>query len=198
MTAYLIATIEVHNAADYETYKSTAPALIEKHGGRYIVRGGTRDLVEGSWPEGRIVVLEFPNWDSANAFVDDPEYQPIAAIRHANTTSHIWIVEGWEACARADGMHAYVVGQIQMKDADKYAPYAQQVPAVVDASRGTFLARGGRTRSVEGGMDLDRLVIVGFTSNADARGFYDGEAYTPLIKVRRSGSDSNIALVEGL
>ena len=76
MTAYLIATIEVHHAANYETYKSTAPALIEKHGGRYIVRGGARDLVEGSWPEGRIVVLEFPNWDSANTSRSPPSVMP--------------------------------------------------------------------------------------------------------------------------
>ena len=66
MTAYLFATIDVHDAARYAGYKEAVPALIGKHGGRYIVRGGSRDVVEGSWPDGRIVVLEFPDLASAN------------------------------------------------------------------------------------------------------------------------------------
>lgn len=198
MTAYLFATIDVQDAEGYEAYKSTVPALIKGHGGRYIVRGGERDMVEGNWPAGRIVVLEFPDWDSANAFADDPAYAPVAAIRHATTTSHIWIVEGPEAGANADGKHAYILGLIHMTDPDKYAPYATEVPGVLAAAKGTYLARGGKFRSVEGGMDLDRLVIVAFADMADARGFYDGVAYAPLIEIRQSASDSNIVIVEGL
>jgi len=198
MTAYLIATIDVHDADGYEAYKSTVPALIEKHGGRYIVRGGERDVVEGSWPEGRIVVLEFPDWAHANAFADDPAYEPVAAIRHATTASHIWLVEGPEGGGNADNQHAYVLGRIRMTDAERYAPYAAQVPAVLAACGGSYMARGGQSRSVEGGMDLDRLVIVAFANMEDARGFHGGEAYAPLIKIRQSASDSNIVIVEGL
>jgi uncharacterized protein (DUF1330 family) len=198
MTAYLIATINVHDPDGYEAYKNTVPALIEKHGGRYIVRGGERDVVEGEWPDGRIVVLEFPDWASANGFADDPAYEPVAAIRHATTTSHIWLVEGPEGGRNADNQHAYVLGRIRMTDADKYAPYAAQVPAVLEASGGTYLARGGQARSVEGGMDLDRLVIVAFETIDDARGFHGGDAYAPLIRIRQSASESNIVIVEGL
>lgn len=198
MTAYMFATIDVHDPEKYETYKATAPALIEKHGGRYIVRGGDRRVVEGTWPEGRIVVLEFPDWDSANAFVDDPAYAPVAAIRHATTTSHIWIVEGADAGETADGKHAYLLGSIHMTDPDKYAPYAAQAPGALAATGGAYMARGGRSRSVEGGMDLDRMVIVAFESTDDLRAFYDGEDYAPLIPIRQSASDSNIVIVEGL
>lgn len=198
MTAYLFATIDVHDANGYEAYKATVPALIEKHGGRYIVRGGDRRVVEGSWPGGRIVVLEFPDWDSANAFADDPAYEPVAAIRHATTASHIWIVEGPEGGANADGMHAYILGKITMTDPDKYTPYANDVPQVLAAAKGIYLARGGRSRAVEGGMNLDRLVIVAFADMADARGFYEGDAYAPLIPIRQSASQSNIVIVEGL
>ncbi len=86
MTAYLIATIDVHDAEGYEAYKSTVPALIENHGGRYIVRGGERDDVEGDWPSGRVVVLEFPHWESANASADDPAYEPVR--QSANPRPH--------------------------------------------------------------------------------------------------------------
>lgn len=198
MTAYLIATIDVHDAEGYEEYKTTVPALIEGHGGRYIVRGGKREVVEGDWPAGRIVVLEFPDWQSASAFADDPAYEPVAAIRKSTTTSHIWLVEGVAGGANADGQHAYLLGRIRMTDPDKYAPYAQQVPDVLADAGGTYLARGGQSRAVEGGMELDRLVIVAFTDLDSARAFHGGEAYAPLIEVRQSASDSNILIVEGL
>lgn len=198
MTAYLFATIEVHDAEGYEAYKSKVPALIESHGGRYIVRGGERDVVEGDWPAGRIVLLEFPDWDSANAFADDPAYVPVAAIRKSTTTSHIWIVEGVEGGPNADGQHAYILGRIRMTDPGAYAPYAEKVPDVLAAAGGTYLARGGKSRSVEGGMNLDRLVIVAFADMAAARAFHGGDAYAPLIDIRQSASDSNIVIVEGL
>jgi len=197
MTAYLIATIDVHDAQGYEEYKNKVPALIEKQGGRYIVRGGERDTVEGSWPDGRVVVLEFPDLASANAFIDDPEYAPVAAIRHRTTTSHIWIVEGPETGATANGRHAFILGNIRMTDVDGYRPYADRVPAIMDAAQGAYLARGGKSRSVEGGMELDRLVIVAFTDMAAARAFYDGDDYCEIKPIRIAASDSNIVIVEG-
>ncbi|MGB0572483.1 MAG: DUF1330 domain-containing protein [Alphaproteobacteria bacterium] len=198
MTAYLFATVELHDADGYEAYKTTAPAVIEKHGGRYIVRGGDNEVVEGTWPAGRIVVLEFPDFASANAFVDDPEYAPIAAIRHTTATSHIWIVEGPEGGANADGKQAYILGNIRMTDPEGYKPYADQVPAVMEAAQGVYLARGGMSRSVEGGMELDRLVIVAFEGIAAARAFYDGEDYSAIKPIRIAASESNIVIVEGL
>ncbi len=198
MTAYLIATMEVHDADAYEDYKATVPALIAKHGGTYIVRGGMREIVEGSWPNGRIVVLEFSDLASANAFADDPEYAPVAAIRHRTTTSHIWIVEGPEGGASAEGNHAYIVGNIRMTDPNGYQPYSAQVPAVLADANGTFLARGGTARSLEGGMELDRLVIVAFPDMDACRAFYDGGSYGEIKPIRIAASDSNIVIVEGL
>ncbi|HCP00667.1 MAG TPA: hypothetical protein DIT35_04160 [Rhodospirillaceae bacterium] len=198
MTAYLIATIDVHDTNGYETYKSLAPALIERHGGRYIVRGGERTLVEGSWPEGRIVVLEFPDFASANALVDDPAYGPVAAIRHANASSHIWIVEGPDGNATADGQHAFILGNIRMTDIDGYKPYSDRVPHILAAESGSFLARGGTARSVEGGMKLDRVVIVAFKNMDACRAFYDGEEYSDIKPTRIAASDSNIVIVDGL
>ena len=198
MTTYLIATMEVHDTDAYEAYKAAVPALIEKHGGRYVVRGGAHEVVEGTWPGGRIVVLEFPDLASANAFADDPDYAPVATIRHRTTTSHIWIVDGPAGGARAEGNHAYIVGNIRMTDAEGYRPYSEQVPPILADMKGTFLARGGTARSLEGGLDLDRLVIVAFPDMAACRAFYEGDAYGEIKPIRIAASDSNIVIVEGL
>jgi len=198
MTAYLIAMMDVDDGAAYEEYREKVPAMIAKHGGDYVVRGGVADVVEGTWPAGRIVVLEFPDYAAAQAFFADPEYQPIAAIRHRTATSHIWLVDGVPDGPTADGMHGYILGRVRIDDPDSYKTYADQVPGVMADLGGTYLARGGACEAVEGGMDLDRMVIVGFADATAAKNFHDSEAYAPLLAIRTNASDSNIVIVEGL
>ena len=96
MTAYLFATVDVDDADGYENYKSTAPALIEKHGGRYIVRGGANDVVEGTWPSGRIVVLEFPDFATAERFYDSTDYKPVLDMRLRAGNSRAILVDGYD------------------------------------------------------------------------------------------------------
>lgn len=198
MTAYLIAMMDVHDGAAYEEYREKVPAMIAKHGGGYVVRGGEADVVEGSWPAGRIVVLEFPDYAAGQAFYADPEYRPIAAIRHRTATSHIWLVDGVSGGPGAEGMHGYILGRVRIDDAAAYKAYAEQVPGVMADLGGTYLARGGTCEAVEGGMALDRMVIVGFADAAAAKNFHDSEAYAPLLTIRTNASDSNIVIVEGL
>ena len=198
MPAYLMAMMDVHDGDAYEAYKEQVPALIAKHGGTYIVRGGAIDVVEGAWPGARTAVLEFPDYQAAKDFIDDPAYQPVAAIRQQAATSHLWLVEGVPGGPSADGMHGFVLGRIRIEDPDSYKAYAEQVPGVLAGLGGTYLARGGRCEAVEGGMDLDRLVIVGFADFEAAKNFHSSDTYAPLLEIRSNASDSNIALVEGL
>lgn len=198
MTAYLIAMMDVYDGATYEEYRDKVPAFIAKHGGRIIVRGGAADVVEGSWPPGRIVVLEFPDYAAAQAFVADPDYQPVAEIRHRTATSHLWLVDGVLDGPTADGMHGFVLGRVRIDDPQSYKTYADQVPDVVSELGGAYLARGGTCEAAEGGMDLDRMVIVGFSDVAAAKKFHSSEVYAPLLTIRTNASDSNIVIVEGL
>lgn len=198
MTAYLIATMDVHDGAGYEAYKEKVPALIAKHGGDYVVRGGAADIVEGSWPAGRIVMLDFPDYAAAQAFIADPDYQPVAAIRHRTATSHLWLIDGVPDGPARDGLHGFVLGRVRIDDRQSYKTYADQVPGVIAGFDGAYLARGGKCEAVEGGMDLDRMVIVGFDDAAAAHNFHKSDAYAPLLTIRTNASESNIVIVEGL
>ncbi len=95
MSAYLLVNIEVHDPGTFADYVAQVPAMIEKHGGRYLVRGGESTVHEGNWQPKRIVVLEFPDRNTAQSFLDDPEYAPIAAIRHRSATTDLVIVDGY-------------------------------------------------------------------------------------------------------
>jgi uncharacterized protein (DUF1330 family) len=97
MSAYIIVDITVHDPELYQEYVSAAPGFVAKHQGRYIVRGGDMEVAEGDWRPERLVVVEFPSVEHANAFLQDPDYQSVAAIRQAATTSKLIVVQGHEA-----------------------------------------------------------------------------------------------------
>lgn len=95
MSAYLIVDTKIKNAAAYEEYKKLAKPIAEKFGGVYQVRGGELDVRETDlWTPTRIVVIEFPDVESAQAFVDSDEYAPVKPIRQNNADCTLFIVEG--------------------------------------------------------------------------------------------------------
>ncbi len=96
MKAYVVGDITVNDAEQYAEYARLVPALIEKHGGRYLVRGGNVTIKDGNWNPDRMVILEFPSKSCAEGFLEDPEYEPVAAIRHANADSRLVLVEGYD------------------------------------------------------------------------------------------------------
>ena len=94
MAAYIIANVEVTDAATYERYRKEVPATIEHYGGRFLVRGGAVDALEGDFVPKRIVVLEFPSLERAKAWWDSPEYQPLRALRRSASRGDLFVVQG--------------------------------------------------------------------------------------------------------
>ena len=94
MNAYIIGDITVNDLERYKKYVEKAPHFVAKHQGKYLVRGGAMEILEGNWNPKRLVVLEFPSKEHALAFAQDPEYQAIAVDRQETTTSRLLIVEG--------------------------------------------------------------------------------------------------------
>ena len=94
MPAYVIADVDVTNPAGYEPYRPQAAASIAQFGGRFIVRGGAAELLEGTPAPGRTVVIEFPDADTAKRWYFSDEYQQALKIRQANSTARVILVEG--------------------------------------------------------------------------------------------------------
>jgi uncharacterized protein (DUF1330 family) len=95
MSAYLIVDTKINNAAVYEEYKKLAKPIAEKYGGVYRVRGGALDVRETDlWTPTRIVIIEFPDIKSAQAFVDSDEYAPVKPMRQNNAECTLLIVDG--------------------------------------------------------------------------------------------------------
>lgn len=94
MAAYFIVEIDLQDAVAFEEYRKQVPAIIAKYGGRYLVRGGRTETLEGDWHPKRVVVLEFPSPEQAKKFYDSPEYGPLKALRLRAATSKLLLVEG--------------------------------------------------------------------------------------------------------
>ena len=94
MAAYVIGGIQINDPVRYEKYKELAAPTVLAYGGRYVVRGGAVEQLEGDWTPGRVVVLEFPTVERAKEWWGSPEYRPAKELRHATATTEMILVEG--------------------------------------------------------------------------------------------------------
>jgi len=94
MAAYCIVDVDVKNAEAYASYKHSAAASIAQYGGRYLVRGGPHEVLEGEWHPTRLVVLEFPSVDAAKRWYTSPEYADVKPIRLEHAVSDMVLVDG--------------------------------------------------------------------------------------------------------
>jgi uncharacterized protein (DUF1330 family) len=95
MAAYVIVDVEVTEPEPYEEYRRRVPATLERYGGRFAVRGGRYETLEGDWKPQRIVVLEFPSVERAREWYRSPEYQEIIPLRERHArTNFLTVVEG--------------------------------------------------------------------------------------------------------
>ncbi|NIM49042.1 MAG: DUF1330 domain-containing protein [Gemmatimonadales bacterium] len=94
MPAYVIVDIEITDPVQYEEYKKLAAPTVASYGGKYIVRGGAAENLEGGWTPGRIVVLEFPTVQRAKEWWGSDTYAPAKELRHASATTEMILVEG--------------------------------------------------------------------------------------------------------
>ena len=94
MPAYIYANVEVTDPAAYEAYRTEVPALIQAHGGAYLVRGGEVTVLEGHGVPQRQVILEFPDMARLQGFYRSPEYQRLVALRQGASTGTLFAIEG--------------------------------------------------------------------------------------------------------
>lgn len=94
MAGYVIANVDVKDQAGYEEYRKLVPATVAKYGGKYVVRGGAVEKLEGAWQPKRVVVLEFASVEQARRWYTSEEYRPAKALRLKAAVSDVIIVEG--------------------------------------------------------------------------------------------------------
>lgn len=94
MAGYLIAELNITDQDLFAEFASGIFELVNAQGGRYLVRGGKTEVIEGDWSPQRVVVMEFESFEKVQAFVNLPEYKELAKIRSKSSDASTIIVEG--------------------------------------------------------------------------------------------------------
>ena len=95
MAAYVIALIDVKDQQAYvEKYAKHTPPTLATYGGKGVVRSNNVEGLEGGGFPGRVVVLEFPDMDSARNWYNSKEYQALVPMRQAAAEGKLLLVEG--------------------------------------------------------------------------------------------------------
>lgn len=97
MPAYLIAHLEVTEPEEFEKYRAVVPAVIERYNGRYLVRGGDIEVLEGDWRIPRLVIIAFDGMAEARHFYHSADYQEILPLRLAASKGAVVLAEGLPA-----------------------------------------------------------------------------------------------------
>ena len=95
MPAYVIVEIEITDPIAYEEYKLYTPASIAAYDGRFVVRGGHTESLEGDWNPERMVLLEFPSVERAKEWWNSPEYAKAKGIRQGAAKTRMLVAEGF-------------------------------------------------------------------------------------------------------
>ncbi len=94
MPAYVVTEIEVIDTERYEAYKQMVAPSIAAYGGKFLVRGGATETLEGTWSPGRFVIVEFSSKAQAKAWWESPHYAEAKALRQATARTEMIVVEG--------------------------------------------------------------------------------------------------------
>jgi uncharacterized protein (DUF1330 family) len=95
MPAYIVGDVTVTDPDRYKDYTAHTESTLEPFGGRFIVRGGASETLEGEWKPGRLVVIEFPDADAARGWYSSERYREILPIRHEASIGSLVLVEGY-------------------------------------------------------------------------------------------------------
>lgn len=94
MAAYVFVEIDIYDQELYEEYKKMTPNTIKEYGGKFLVRGGQAEHLEGDWNPERIVILEFPSAERARKWWESETYTRARLIRQRAAETKMIILEG--------------------------------------------------------------------------------------------------------
>jgi uncharacterized protein (DUF1330 family) len=94
MAAFVVANVRVEDPERYKDYVAGVLATVERYGGRFLVRGGRAERLEGSVEPGRFVILEFPSYERAKEWYESEEYRPLLELRQATSSGDLILADG--------------------------------------------------------------------------------------------------------
>ena len=96
MSAYMIVLITITHEEPWPEYRRQVSDLFERYGGKYLVRGGSVEVLEGTYSGRRLVVFEFPSMEAIRTVWNSREYAAVKKLREGAGELDVWAVPGVE------------------------------------------------------------------------------------------------------
>ena len=96
MAGYVVVQVKINDPEKFAEYQKLVPETVRNYGGRYLVRGGNHENLEGEWDPNRLVVIEFESAERAKEWWSSDDYAPALKLRMESADSKMVIVEGYE------------------------------------------------------------------------------------------------------
>jgi len=94
MTGYVVVQVDIEDPDGFAQYREMVPPTLDIYGGKYLVRGGDYECVEGDWDPKRLVIIQFESVERAKAWLNSDEYAPAKQLRHQTAQSKCVVVDG--------------------------------------------------------------------------------------------------------
>jgi uncharacterized protein (DUF1330 family) len=94
MAAYMIVDNEITDPEGFREYQKRVGSTLESYGGKFLVRGGKYETLEGDWHFHRLILLEFPSVEQARRWYQSDEYAPVKDIRLKTANTQVILVQG--------------------------------------------------------------------------------------------------------
>jgi uncharacterized protein (DUF1330 family) len=201
---YWITRLDVSDAEAYKPYAEGAGPAIAAFGGRFLVRGGAFETLEGT-SRSRNVLVEFKDYDTALACFHSPEYQAVYVKRLPVSTGEHLIVEGYEGTQPAVGAidgpasgpgTGYWIMRVDVHDTETYKSYVAADAIAIEKYRGWFLVRGGRHEAVQGPA-RSRNVVLAFKDYDTALACYHSPEYREAYGFRHASAEAEVIAIGG-
>ena len=188
--AYMVISIDIHDAAAMAPYAAGATPLIESRGATVMAATNRIEIENGVWPRSRVVVIEFPSLAQAQEFWASPEYAPLKSMREAISDADIILVEGIlnDRLSADAGTPRFLLGASTVSDPAWIDEYMQKVPPVSAKFGVQGIAMGGDFEVLDGAWPHESVVVLGFSSDQVFTDFWYGEDYRPMKELREANS----------
>jgi len=199
--AYLIyIRAKTDNLGGYESYSAKVPGTYEGRTYRALVLNGVMTTLEGSLPDG-VVVVQFPSVQAAKAQYYSAEYQAIAGERQRAAQGTMFIVEGLPDGTRAADVSstpAYLIGvREKINNLGGYESYSAKVPSTYEGRNYRALVLSGAMTRLEGSLP-DGVVVVQFPSIEAAKAQYYSAEYQAIAGERQRAAQGSMFIVDGV
>ena len=201
---YWLLNLDVINQVEYITFTEANRPFVESHSGRFLVRGGDFDPMEGLRRH-RNVVVEFASYEEALGVYRSPEYQKVVDLRRPYAVADFVVVEGYggtqpSAAPPPEGSahlpRGYWMMRIDVEDEARAREYVAAAGEAFSAFGAWFLVRGGRAEQTEGRGRAGN-VVVAFRDVVTARACYHSPAYQRAIAIRKDAAAVDLIIIAG-